>query len=86
MGAKESKERSFRQTSSSWSPSEYESASPSYGQAYPPQQPYTPQQAYPPQYTSGGSSDNRKRLERRYSRIADDYKSLEEVRLMLLKL
>ncbi|PKI68370.1 hypothetical protein CRG98_011278, partial [Punica granatum] len=77
MGAKSSRERSFRQTSSSRSSSEYQHPPPSYGQSYPSQPSYAPQQQYPTQQYSSG--DNRKRLERRYSRIADDYNSLEEV-------
>ncbi|KAI6671330.1 hypothetical protein NL676_006215 [Syzygium grande] len=49
-------------------------------QGYPP--PPLPPQQQPPyvrEYASGPTGDNRRRLDRRYSRIADNYHSLDEV-------
>lgn len=82
MGAKSSKEASpYRSTSSSsWGAGGYSQSS--YGHETPS---YVPQQSYPSQqyYTSSqecyGNVDNGRRLDRRYSRIADNYNSLEEV-------
>ncbi|XP_010524289.1 PREDICTED: E3 ubiquitin-protein ligase RGLG2-like isoform X2 [Tarenaya hassleriana] len=56
---------SFHSTSSSWN-------APRYGQDG-----YNHQEAYPPPSQSHGNG--RKKLERKYSRIADDYSSLEQV-------
>nr|AFN89139.1 RING-type ubiquitin ligase [Mesembryanthemum crystallinum] len=83
---------SFRSTSSSWN--QYENQQqPGYSQPYyapenqyyqPPQQPPT-QQPYPPQpypphpSYSVPTHEPKKRLDRRYSRIADDYSSLDQV-------
>lgn len=98
MGGKSSKEDNWEQgssyrssSSSSWS---------SYPQAaYDGRQPYVPQQSYPaeqyyipppqnygqdPYATSSVASDNRNKLERRYSRIADNYNSVEQVRDALI--
>lgn len=60
-------------------------ARPPYGQqsqSYVPQQSFSSPQCYPPpeNYHGGAAADNRKKFDRRYSRIADDYKSFEEVR------
>lgn len=59
-------------------------ARPPYGQqsqSYVPQQSFSSPQYYPPpeNYHGGAAADNRKKFDRRYSRIADDYKSFEEV-------
>ncbi|GAV84443.1 Copine domain-containing protein/zf-C3HC4_3 domain-containing protein [Cephalotus follicularis] len=82
---------SGRSSSSSWDPHQGYSQTPYYSQenqGYVPQQSYESQQYYPatPYYPpppqdqhSTGPSANRKKLERRYSRIADNYTSLEEV-------
>ncbi|XP_031260118.1 E3 ubiquitin-protein ligase RGLG2 [Pistacia vera] len=82
---------SFRSTSSSWnSQPQYGQESqiwgsqpgysqPQYGQEsqiYPPQQTY-PSEQYNP--SSEQYSGNTRKLDRRYSRIADDYKSLDQV-------
>lgn len=75
MGAKGSREGSYSESSSSWNPQYGYSQSP-YGQDT---QGYTPQPAYAQEYAGGTSGDNRRRLDRRYSRIADNYNSLEEV-------
>lgn len=84
MGAKSSKEASsFRSTSSSsWGGGGYPQSS--YGhetQSYmpPQQQPYSSQPYYTSPPECYGSVDNGRRLDRKYSRIADDYNSLEEV-------
>ncbi|KAM7266910.1 hypothetical protein ACFE04_009076 [Oxalis oulophora] len=57
--------------------------SPYYGQQTqrnPPQQSYAPQSYYPPPpVQSHVAADNRRKLERKYSKIADDYTSLEQV-------
>lgn len=59
--------------------SQYGYTQPQYGQEsqpYPPQQTYTSQQYNSSSEQYGG---NTRKLDRRYSRIADDYKSLEQV-------
>lgn len=51
-------------------------------QSYVPQQSYSSPQYYPPENYHGGgaaAAGNGKKFDRRYSRIADNYKSLEEV-------
>lgn len=73
----------------------YPPQQPSYPSYAPPQQPYpsyAPPQQYqshePPQQnysSSQGNGDNRRRLERMYSRIADDYRSLDEVTAALAR-
>ncbi|KAF5740428.1 E3 ubiquitin-protein ligase RGLG2 -like protein [Tripterygium wilfordii] len=85
MGGGSSKEKSWRQTSSirSSSSSWDYPQTPYYGQEssgyapqqHPPPQDYLPQQ-YPPPQDYGA---NTRTLERRYSKIADSYNSLEEV-------
>lgn len=84
MGGKSSKSvsrRSSLTSDSSWHPQQ----SPYNSQGYaPPQQNYAPAQSYaaaPPPQTNGGVQAGRpqKRFERMYSRIADNYNSLEEV-------
>lgn len=83
MGAKGSRDGSWRERSPSWNP-QYGYPQSSYGQdaqGYPPPPP--PPQQQPPyvqEYASGPTGDNRRRLDRRYSRIADNYHSLDEVR------
>ncbi|XP_028772442.1 E3 ubiquitin-protein ligase RGLG2-like [Neltuma alba] len=93
MGGKSSKEEgwergsSYRSTSSSsWS--SYPQSSYDGSQPYEPQQSYSTQQYYipPPQnyghepYATGRvAGDNRNKFERMYSRIADNYNSVEEV-------
>lgn len=90
MGGRSSKEQSYRQssstrsTSNSWNQQDYVQ-SPSYGgapreaYAYPAhnQQPYNPPQSQ--NYGSRGYEPQRKQLDRKYSRIADNYNSLDEV-------
>ncbi|KAJ7974684.1 E3 ubiquitin-protein ligase RGLG2-like [Quillaja saponaria] len=90
MGGGNSKEESSRQTSSLRSSSSSWSAypQPPYGQET---QSHAPQQShYSQQYYAGAGSqayggqnemhaDGRKKLDRRYSRIADNYHSLEQV-------
>lgn len=54
----------------------------------PPQMAYPPSQQYypPPQehgYGGGQARNNRRRLDKRYSRIADSFNSLEEVRFCI---
>lgn len=51
-------------------------------QSYVPPQSYSAPQYYPPPESNygGAAADNGKKFDRRYSRIADNYKSLEEVR------
>jgi E3 ubiquitin-protein ligase RGLG len=92
MGGRSSKEASWRQTSfprsNSSSPSGYQ---PPYGQEsfnYAPQPSYSSPQDYPSSqeyvsqdYGGGQAPDNRAKLERRYSRIADNYNSLEQVQI-----
>ena len=85
MGAKSSKEAStYRSTSSSswgggggggYSQSSYGHETPSYA----PQQSYSSQQYYTSPQQCYGNVDNGRRLDRRYSRIADNYNTLEEV-------
>ncbi|KAJ4729329.1 E3 ubiquitin-protein ligase RGLG2-like protein [Melia azedarach] len=84
MGGKSSREASWRQdssfrsTSSSWGPQHGYSQSP-YGhesQVYQSQQTYPSQQHCP---SSEEYNNNTRRLDRRYSRITDDYKSLDQV-------
>ncbi|PSR87542.1 E3 ubiquitin-protein like [Actinidia chinensis var. chinensis] len=95
MGGGNSRDRSWRRssssnratssTSSSWGQYEYPQSS--YSQesqsSAPPQvayPAYPPQQYHPPPQNYGGQPHEPKRkLDRRYSRIADNYKSLEEV-------
>ncbi|KAJ4961010.1 hypothetical protein NE237_020920 [Protea cynaroides] len=93
MGGKSSKDESWRQTSSFGSSSSYNDhgypqspyaqQTPTYAsqQQYAPQHPYAPQQQYapPPSTYGSGGPDRRNKLERRYSRIADNYNSLEQV-------
>lgn len=61
-------------------------SSPQY--AYPPPSPqyvYPPPQAYPPpqDYDVGyAAPDGRRRLDRKYSRIADNYNSLDQVKII----
>lgn len=68
------------------SPYAQEAYAPSpYGQesqSYVPQQSYSSPQYYPPENYHGGAApaDNGRKFDRRYSRIADNYQSLEEVR------
>ncbi|KAJ4829763.1 E3 ubiquitin-protein ligase rglg2 [Turnera subulata] len=90
MGGKSSKEEGWRSnsslrsdSSSSWGGGGYQGyPQSSYGQdsysySYAtPQQPYASAQYYPSSQNSGG---DKRRLDRRYSRIADDYKSLDQV-------
>lgn len=87
MGGRSSKESSGRRYSSA-------SSSVSSWNQYPPQSPYPNEQPYyapqnhyemppsplpPPSYSSRPQTQPRKRLERKYSRIADNYKSLDQV-------
>lgn len=91
-GSKEATSRhnsSFRSGSSSWSDHQSPYGQSQYGQesqSFAPQQSHWPQQHYPPSheygtqdYGGGQAPDNGKKLDRRYSRIADDYISLEQV-------
>uniref|UniRef100_A0A6N2K3T3 RING-type domain-containing protein n=1 Tax=Salix viminalis TaxID=40686 RepID=A0A6N2K3T3_SALVM len=89
MGGKSSREANWSSNPSSWDAYQQ----PSYSQEIhdppppptpPPQQSYTSQQSYGSHqhYTSSqdhGGAIDRRRLDRRYSRIADDYKSLQQV-------
>ncbi|KAI3981727.1 hypothetical protein MKX01_027712, partial [Papaver californicum] len=84
MGGKSSKSvsrrSSYGSSDSSWDPQQ----SPYNNQGYSPQQQnYAPAQSYapPPPQSNGGVQDGRpqKRFDRMYSRIADNYNSLEEV-------
>lgn len=86
---------SFRSASSSSSSSWNSYPQSSYGHESQPQPPYSsqpyytpppqnygappPQNYYEPYAGSGVAADGGKRLDRRYSRIADNYNSLEEV-------
>lgn len=90
MGGRSSKEGSWRQTSSFRSnSSSFSGYQPPYGQEnsnFAPQQSYSSPQYYPSsqEYVSqddggGQVADNRVKLERKYSRIADHYNSLEQV-------
>ncbi|CAI9780614.1 unnamed protein product [Fraxinus pennsylvanica] len=65
-------------SSNSWQQEHPQSMYPQYTQNYPVQHPYpTPNQYYVPPQNYGAPSQ--KKLDRRYSRIADNYNSLEEV-------
>lgn len=87
MGGITSKRSSSRQSSfgsrqSSWNQQNYEEAP--YAQPYaPPSQERGYQQHYaPPPQSHGGSawaSESKKKLERKYSKIDDNYNSLEQV-------
>lgn len=93
MGAKLSREDSWEETSSNQLDNQYGYPQSSYGQdssssphqrhnlpqssSYPPP---PPQQQYYATSQEFGGRDNRKKLDRRYSRIADNYNSLGEVR------
>ncbi|KAK2663611.1 hypothetical protein Ddye_002185 [Dipteronia dyeriana] len=91
MGGKFSKRPSSRQPSygsSSYSQSHHHQYPPPYAQPsqeYAPQQNYAPQQYYapapaPPPHSYGRQApESKKRLERKYSKIDDDYNSLEQV-------
>lgn len=88
MGGRNSKEGSWRQTpsfgstSSSWSPQGYPQSPYDGSRSHSSQESYAPPlQQYAPSPNYGGSAPAQKKLERRYSRIADNYRSLEEVRL-----
>ncbi|KAA8548164.1 hypothetical protein F0562_004575 [Nyssa sinensis] len=88
MGGKNSRNRSWRQSSSlrstsssSWNQYEYPQPSypqetQNYAQPYPA---YPPQQYYQPPQNVGLPHEPQRKLDRRYSRIADNYNSLEEV-------
>lgn len=89
MGASSSKQgSSFRSTSTASNYNQYDSQ-PGYGQPYyapesrhyPTQQPYSPQHAYPPASSSYGveTHERKKRLDRKYSRITDDFTSIDQV-------
>jgi len=89
MGGKSSRQANWSSNPSSWDAYQQ----PSYSQESfnhspppppPPQQPYASQQSFGSQqhYSSSqdyGGGGDRRRLDRRYSRIADDYKSLHQV-------
>ncbi|XP_059449931.1 E3 ubiquitin-protein ligase RGLG2 isoform X2 [Corylus avellana] len=94
MGGRNSKEGSSRQTSAvrsnSSSLSRYQPPYVQENYNYPPEESYFSPQYYPSSqeyvsqevsqdYGRGQTSDSRVKLERRYSRIADDYNSLEQV-------
>ncbi|KAH7577280.1 hypothetical protein ACOSP7_001872 [Xanthoceras sorbifolium] len=91
MGAKSSKEVSWRQDSQLGSTSSGFTSYPGcnesqYGeesQSYTPQQTYSSQPYHPPSEEYGGR--NTRKLDRRYSRIADDYKSLDQVTAALAR-
>ncbi|KAJ4972656.1 hypothetical protein NE237_005830 [Protea cynaroides] len=91
MGGKSSRESSFRRRSSSFGSSSscnhhgypqspYVQQTPTYGSQphYASQSQYQPQYEPPPS-TYGARSHPRKKLEKKYSRIADNYQSLEQV-------
>lgn len=86
MGGVTSKRSTTAQSSSSWDHNRY--ARPPYapsGQGYAPSgQDYAPQQHYdpPPQSYGGHAPESRRRLERKYSKIDDNYNSLEQVILL----
>ncbi|GLT33182.1 hypothetical protein SLA2020_077910 [Shorea laevis] len=92
MGGSISREGSLRETSSFRSPSsswdsQIQYPQPTYGQEsqdynYMPQQNDAPPQYYPPPPLQEHYGD-RRRFDRRYSKIADNYNSLEEVTLAL---
>ncbi|KAL7190308.1 hypothetical protein ACSBR2_022564 [Camellia fascicularis] len=90
MGGRNSRDGSWHQSSpvrpSSSSTGPYEYNQPSYpqeSQSYAPQMAYPaypPQQYYaPPQNYGGRPQEPQRKLDRRYSRIADNYNSLEQV-------
>ncbi|GMP30208.1 hypothetical protein CsSME_00004974 [Camellia sinensis var. sinensis] len=90
MGGRNSRDGSWRQSSpvrpSSSSTGPYEYNQPSYpqeSQSYAPQMAYPaypPQQYHaPPQNYGGRPQEPQRKLDRRYSRIADNYNSLEQV-------
>ncbi|XP_031250736.1 E3 ubiquitin-protein ligase RGLG2-like [Pistacia vera] len=74
-----SRQSSFGSSSHSWSHHNY--PPPPYAQPYAqPNQDYVPQQHYaPPQNNYGQASESKRKLERKYSKINDDYNSLEQV-------
>lgn len=75
-----SRQPSFGSGSHSWSPQSYPEVP--YAQPYaPPSQDYGQQQHFAPPPQSHGSAwpGSKKRLERKYSKIDDDYNSLEQV-------
>ncbi|KAI4366893.1 hypothetical protein MLD38_022698 [Melastoma candidum] len=77
MGARGSREAGWGQDSSSASRNpQYGYSQPSYGHET---QSHPPQTSHGQGYGAGPAGYDRKRLDRRYSRIADDYHSLEEV-------
>lgn len=82
MGGKSSKRSapsrysSFGSSTNSWSHHEYQQSS------YPqPTHTYAP--PHPPQSYGGWGPDSKKKLERKYSRIDDNYNSLDQVKLLL---
>lgn len=85
MGGRVSKRRSLRDPS-------YGSSSQSWGhRSYPdpqysmPREEYTPQQHYPPPPQSYGSyapPHSRRKLERKFSKIEDDFTSLDQVYIL----
>ncbi|KAJ8768293.1 hypothetical protein K2173_021233 [Erythroxylum novogranatense] len=86
MGGRNSKEEtwrsdsSLRSDSSAWGQQAYSQPSydpDSYNYSYAPQQSYGSSQQYYPYSQEHGS--DRKRLDRKYSKIADEYKSLDQV-------
>ncbi|CAI0457045.1 unnamed protein product [Linum tenue] len=78
MGAKNSREGSWRSDSSSAAASSWDYVQqPYYGQPYGQAQQPPTQPNYPPPAQVGGG--DRRRLDRKYSIIADDYKSLDQV-------
>lgn len=83
MGGSVSRRASSRQpySSHSWSHHSYPQAP--YAQ---PSQEYVTHQHYPPppQSYGGRAPDSRRRLERKYSKIEDNYNSLEQVRYSFL--
>lgn len=86
MGGKHSKRSSSRHpsygsSSYSWNHHNYPPPYPQPSQEYAPQQHYVPQQHYaPPPHSYGGQApESKRRLERKYSKIDDNYNSLEQV-------
>lgn len=83
MGGKSSKTSasgrysSYSSSSNSWSHQQYP-------QSYYPQQTGTYSAAPPPQNYGGFSQDSKKKLERKYSRIDDNYNSLDQVKLYIV--
>ncbi|KAF8028954.1 hypothetical protein BT93_E1583 [Corymbia citriodora subsp. variegata] len=78
MGARNSRDGSWRESSPSLD-TQYGYSQSSYGQDVPSYPPPPAQPAYAQQYAGAPAGDNRRRLDRRYSRIADNYNSLDEV-------